>query len=756
MENLYLFIIIVLFGLAVSDLVVGVSNDAVNFLNSAIGSKAASFRIIMLIASLGILVGASFSGGMMEIARKGIFHPEMFTFSEIMVLFLAVMLTDVILLDLFNTFGLPTSTTVSIIFELLGAAVAIAVIKTVKSPETGIAIGEYINSGSAMFIIFGILLSIVISFTLGALVQFIVRVAFSFDFEKNIKFYGAIWGGIAITSITYFMLIKGAKGSVLLGPEIQDWIRQHTMFILWTSFLGWTIILQLLLWFTRVHILKVVVLAGTFALAMAFAGNDLVNFIGVPLAGFSSFKHFMASGADPGIFTMEALKGPVQTSGGFLLIAGLIMAVTLWLSRKARSVTETEISLSRQMEGYERFEPNVFSRFIVRITMNASKALSVLIPQSIEETIEKRFKQTEFINSGTTVKDGAYFDLVRASVNLMVASVIISFATSMKLPLSTTYVTFMVAMGTSLSDRAWGRESAVYRISGVLTVIGGWFVTALVAFALSLCIAFIIFFGGTIAILAMVAIIALAVYRTHIIHNKREAERNEKEKMLSPHKMLRSDTILGECQKNVTSTVISISKLYYLTINHFLNEDRRGLKKVRSEIKELNKFSKNLKNNIYQTIRQLEEDSVESGPYYVQVLDYIREGAHCIHFIMEHVFEYVENNHPPFGPEAREEFLNLNEEISSFFNYTLNYIRKGKFEDISEVAEQQKHILEIISRMNKKQVKRIKKGDSGTKSSLLYFNVQTETKNLVLYTMNILKAQRDFILYSKANQKVVQ
>ncbi len=751
MENLYLFIIVILFGLAISDLIVGVSNDAVNFLNSAIGSKAASFKVIMLIASFGILIGATFSSGMMEVARKGIFHPDMFTFSEIMILFLAVMLTDVILLDLFNTFGLPTSTTVSIVFELLGAAVALAIIKTTHHPELATSINDYINSGGALFIISGILLSIVVAFTIGAIVQYIVRLAFTFNFDKNIRLFGAVWGGIAITAITYFMLIKGAKGSAFISDETTAWIMDHTMFILWASFLGWTIILQLLMWLTRVNILRVIVLVGTFALAMAFAGNDLVNFIGVPLAGFASFKNFMAEGVNPDVFTMDALRGPVQTPSYFLLIAGLIMALTLFLSRKARSVTETEISLGRQDEGYERFQPNAFSRFLVRFSMNVSRVFRVMVPHNLEEKLQKRFDQTEFRNSHTPTKDAAYFDLVRASVNLVVASIIISFATSLKLPLSTTYVTFMVAMGTSLSDKAWGRESAVYRISGVLTVIGGWFITALIAFTLALTIAFIIYYGGTFAIFGMILLIGFIVYRTHIIHRRREEDMKVKQETVYSRKVVRADTILSDCAKNVTSTVISMSKLYYLSLENFFKEDRKGLRKVRSEIKELNRKSKELKGNIYLTIRQLEEDSIESGPYYVQVLDYLREGAHCVNFIMEHIYEHVDNNHAPFNEEQREEYANLNEEISVFFNFVLNHLKNGKFDDLDEIVDKQKHILDVISKMNKKQVKRIKKGDTSTKTSLLYFNVLAETKNLMLYTLNILKAQRDFVIYSREN-----
>ncbi|MCD4744752.1 MAG: inorganic phosphate transporter, partial [Bacteroidales bacterium] len=457
MNNIYLILIIVLFALAISDLIVGVSNDAVNFLNSAIGSKVAPFNVIMIIAALGILVGATFSGGMMEIARKGIFHPEHFYFSEIMIIFLAVMITDVILLDTFNTFGMPTSTTVSIVFELLGAAVAVSIIKITNSPDA-LELSEYINTAKALAIITGILLSVVLAFSIGAIIQYLVRILFSFDYKKNLKYFGAIWGGIAITAITYFILIKGAKGASFMSDDAKQLIRENTLTIIGVSFFAWTIILLLLTWVSKINILKLIVLVGTFALAMAFAGNDLVNFIGVPLAGYESFKEFIANpAADPNMFPMLKLAGKVKTPTLFLIIAGLIMAVTLWLSRKARTVTETEIGLSRQDVGQERFGSSYFARSIVRNTRSFATRLNFLIPKSITNKIDKQFDQTVYKQKQKALGANApAFDMVRASVNLVVASILISFATSLKLPLSTTYVTFMVAMGTSLSDRAWG------------------------------------------------------------------------------------------------------------------------------------------------------------------------------------------------------------------------------------------------------------------------------------------------------------
>ncbi|MCK5464621.1 MAG: inorganic phosphate transporter, partial [Bacteroidales bacterium] len=481
METFFLLIVIILIVLAVSDLVVGVSNDAVNFLNSAIGSKAAPFIIIMIIAAAGIVFGATFSSGMMEVARKGIFHPDQFFFGEIMIIFLAVMMTDIILLDFFNTFALPTSTTVSIVFELLGAAVAISLIKIHASGSTIADMSLYINTSSALLMITAILLSVVIAFNVGLLIQYLVRVMFSFNFEKNIKYFGALWGGIAITAITFFILIKGAKGSSFLTKETVAWIRDNSLVILGVSFVGWTLLLQLLQLIFRLNILKFIVLIGTFALAMAFAGNDLVNFIGVPLAGLESFRTFQDSGmADPSGFAMTALAEPVKTPTIFLLIAGSIMVLALWTSKKAKSVSATTIDLSRQDEGYERFESFGMARGIVRASIGFSNFINALTPRAITNFLKSRFNRDQLKD---LKKDkGLSFDLVRASVNLVVASALISLGTSLKLPLSTTYVTFMVAMGTSLADGAWGRESAVFRVSGVVTVIGGWFFTAFCAF----------------------------------------------------------------------------------------------------------------------------------------------------------------------------------------------------------------------------------------------------------------------------------
>ncbi len=527
MENFYIIVVVVLFALAISDLVVGVANDAVNFLNSAIGSKAAPKWIIFFMASLGVLIGAAFSNGMMEVARKGIFHPEMFFFSEIMIIFLAVMITDVIMLDAFNSLGMPTSTTVSIVFELLGAAVAVAVVKIKTAGGSAfLELSQYINSEKALAIITGILVSVAIAFTVGAFVQYIARLIFSFNYRGPMKYFGAIYGGLAITAITYFMLVKGISDSsfaeikVAGGETISDWVNHNALKVMLASFIGWTIIMQILNWLFRVKILKVVVLVGTFALAMAFAGNDLVNFIGVPLAGFNSFKAWAGAGAaNPDGFTMGVLAGKVDTPEYMLLIAGLVMVITLITSKKARAVIETEVNLGRQSEGTEKFNSSILGRVIVRSTSRFNKNLKKIIPAPLLETINSRFEPSNYV---TDDPEPPAFDKIRASVNLVVASILIALGTSLKLPLSTTYVTFMVAMGTSLSDRAWDRDSAVFRISGVMAVIGGWFLTAIIAFTGAATIALLISLGGKFLIFVFITIAIFMVVRTHILFKSRD------------------------------------------------------------------------------------------------------------------------------------------------------------------------------------------------------------------------------------------
>ncbi|MCF8346071.1 MAG: inorganic phosphate transporter [Bacteroidales bacterium] len=738
MESYYLLIVIVLFLLAMSDLIVGVSNDAVNFLNSAIGSKAAPFAVILSIAAAGVLIGAVFSNGMMEVARKGIFHPEQFTFAEIMVVFLAVMMTDILLLDFFNTIGLPTSTTVSIVFELLGSAVAVALYKITGSNGEFTNMSTFINTDSAMLIIAGIFLSVIIAFTVGLIIMAMVRFAFSFDIMKTYKYWGGIWGGFAITAILYFLLIKGAKGSTLVDEEMLGFLKSNTVKILLVSFIGWTIILQGLVLFTRLNILKFTVLVGTFALAMAFAGNDLVNFIGVPLAGFESFKAFSASGAGPDEFMMNALNKEVNTPLFFLIAAGLIMVITLRLSKKAKSVTATTIDLSRQGEGSERFESTGLARFIVRKTIELSNGINKITPKKVKKFSVKRFDVSK--SSEADKKNKVAFDLVRASVNLVVASILIAIGTSLKLPLSTTYVTFMVAMGTSLADGAWGRESAVYRITGVLTVIGGWFFTAFTAFVVSFLISTPIFFGKLPVILGLVILSIFILIRTHAFHKKRVKNGEMREN----GRKSASDQVMIVCEDEVRSAIIETSKLLFLTYESFAKESRKELKSIRKESKKLNSEIKNIKDSVADTLKSFQETELESGHNYVQVVDHLKEVSNALIHIINPAYQHIDNNHALVHEQSKE-LKAFNETLNEFFNYSISLMKSSKAKDLDEYIAKRDMLTDSINAIIKNRIKILKKKQKGTKVSMTYIEMLTETKNLLLHVVQLVKAYRTMI-----------
>ncbi|MEA1886918.1 MAG: inorganic phosphate transporter [Bacteroidota bacterium] len=746
MENYYIFIVGLLFVLAISDLIVGVSNDAVNFLNSAIGSKVASLRVILIIATLGIIAGATFSSGMMEVARKGIFNPGEFFFRDLMIIFMAVMLTDIILLDLFNTFGLPTSTTVSIVFELLGAAVGISIIKLTGDPEGATTLGTYINSSKALAIISGILLSIVIAFTAGALIMYLTRVLFSFNYQRNMKHFGSLWGGIAITAITYFMLIKGAKGASFMSDSLTEWIMSNTWMLLLYSFIGWTILLQLLIWLFKINIPKIIVLVGTFSLAMAFAGNDLINFIGVPLAGFESFKAWMSSGISPDALPMTALAAQIKTPTYFLLIAGIIMALALWFSKKSRSVTQTEINLARQDEGTESFKSLGLARSLVRLSTSMSEGFRKLFTTKSRKWIDKRFDCSVKSQSGKEID--ASFDQLRASINMVVASILIAFATSLKLPLSTTYVTFMVAMGTSLADRAWGRESAVYRISGVMIVITGWFFTAMAAFTVSFLVALFINWAGLAGILIILGLILVILISTHRTHKNRvkKAQDEEAEAKATEDEATITDTTRDMLIKQL----LLISSLYDRTIIAFLKEKRKSLKNLNKEVKQFDISAKLKKDNVHKFIRKLDDSRIDAGPFYVQIHDYLRESAHSLSYVFTPAYRHVDNNHKPLNPDQQDDLKNLSRELSEYLNFIVAILRSNNFDHIKESVEKQSKLVDSIDSIRKKQVKRIKKGASGTKATILYLDLLTETKNLVFQAGNILKAYRDFCNVMKA------
>ncbi|RKD92353.1 inorganic phosphate transporter [Mangrovibacterium diazotrophicum] len=744
MEHFYLILVVVLFALAISDLIVGVSNDAVNFLNSAIGSKAAPKWLIFGVASLGVLVGSVFSSGMMEVARKGIFHPDMFMFSEIMIIFLAVMITDVILLDMFNTFGLPTSTTVSIVFELLGAAVAVSFIKIKMAGQSIGQLSEYINSEKALAIISGILVSVIIAFIVGALVQYIARMVFSFRQHRTLKYYGAVFGGLSIAAMTYFMIIKGAKGATFITEDMLKYMTENMLQILIFSFIGWTVVLQLFTWLFKIDIPKIIVLVGTFGLAMAFAGNDLVNFIGVPLAGFQSFKAWIAGGgiaADS--FSMEMLKGKVATPSYMLVIAGFVMIITLITSRKAQNVVATSVDLSRQNEGDERFGSSMLSRIIVRKTMQANKNVHKILPASLNRFIDSRFEHPKG-EKIVALEDEAAFDKIRAAINLIVSGILISIGTSLKLPLSTTYVTFMVAMGTSLADRAWGRESAVYRISGVFAVVGGWFLTALVAFTVSLVIALIISLSGNFMIFVFIGLAIFTVVRTHTVLRKRAANKQseEEEHIIETDG---TDKVIDKTKKQVLNAVITINQVYSTAVESFIDEERTQLREAVEMKTAFDKKSKKMKNKVSSVIEKLQQsDSLDLGHFYVQLVDYMREVSHSLSYLVDPMHEHLENNHKPFTDAQAAELKSFLTDATNFVNLTRQVVEKEQFEELNNVIKQRDDLIIKIGQLEKAQIKRIKNKEVNTRNSVLFFNIISETKNLLMHYVNLIKAQRDF------------
>lgn len=739
--DLYLFSIFVLIALAISDLIVGVVNDAVNFLNSSIGSKVAPRHVIMIIASLGILAGVTFSSGMMEVARKGIFHPKFFVMPELITIFLAVMLTDIILLDLFNTYGLPTSTTVSIVFELLGAAVALSLIKIYTAGHSLVTLVDYINTGKALAIISGILLSIVIAFFSGVIVQFIARIAFTFDYTKRLKRFGGIWGGLSLAIITYFILIKGAKGTSFLTPQSVAWIRTHGWIILSLGFAFFGLIFQLLAIYTRVNILKPIVLIGTFSLAMAFAGNDLVNFIGVPLAGLNAY-HIASASHEPLRMTMDALQKPVQTNTFLLLIAGTIMVVTLWVSRKSRTVTQTELSLGRQEEGMERFGSSVLSRSIVRLSHAVFSFSNRFTPVSLRKTISRRLDPGAYKCAPSIDGKIPSFDLLRASVNLIVASAVVSFATSLKLPLSTTYVTFMVSMGASLSDQAWGRESAVYRVTGVLTVIGGWFLTALVAFSVSLVFAFAIYYFKLLAILGLLVLLFSAVVHSYRLHFRREKESRAIE-AFSLKDISDSHAAINASFEQTGCFLKEISDSLGLCFDAAFSEDRQRLRDTTTWTNRIQKWANIIITNVFQTLFLLRDNAVDSTQKYARTISCIQGIVASHRDIIKRSYVHFEDCHEGFSDVQKEELRRIKTYITRLLWNTSIMLRQRKKVDYDYVANQSRKLNNLVTEFDKNQIKRIQNAESKTRLNILYYGLMENSVKIAQHTQNLLDIFRE-------------
>lgn len=742
METFYLGIVIFLFLLAIFDLVVGVSNDAVNFLNSAIGAKAAPFKAIMCIAAIGIFVGASLSNGMMDIARHGIYQPEHFYFTEIMCILIAVMLTDVVLLDMFNSLGMPTSTTVSLVFELLGGTFALSIIKI--AGDHSLEFGQLLNTDKALSVILAIFVSVAIAFFFGTVVQYIARLIFTFNYKKQMKYFAAIFGGIAITTIIYFVLISGLKESSFMTPENKLWIKENTGPLILYCFIGSTILMQIFQWI-HINVFKVIVLMGTFALALAFAGNDLVNFIGVPLAGYSSFIDFSSqSGADPDTYLMTSLMGSAHTPWYFLVSAGLIMVIALFTSKKAHNVVKTSVDLSRQEEGEEAFGTSPVARVIVRLSSSISSSLSNIVPDKTKRWIDARFNTNDAI-----LTEGAAFDLIRASVNLVLAGFLIAMGTALKLPLSTTYVAFMVAMGSSLADRAWSRESAVYRITGVLSVIGGWFITAGAAFFICFFVTTIIHFGGTIAIIAFIGLAIFSLIRSQLVYKKALTKQKGDptvQKLMSSHDTQEALSLLRKHTRDELGAILEVaSQTFDKTVNSFMSESYRGLRKAMNLIDDEKDHIKKVKRIGTLGVAHLDNNTaIEKGLYYYQGNDFISEVIYSIGRICEPCLEHTDNNFNPLQEAQKEEFKHISEGITDFLEQARNIILQNDYTNFEEAISTANHLINSLAQLKRAELKRIQGQTGSLKVSMVYLTMIQEAQNVVAYTSNLLKVSRKF------------
>lgn len=749
MGDPYILMLVALAVLAIVDLVVGVSNDAVNFLNSAIGSKAISVRNIMIIASLGVFMGAITSSGMMEVARKGIFNPSMFMFQDIMIIFMAVMITDILLLDIFNSLGMPTSTTVSIVFELLGAAVCISLIKiSTNDTQTFSDIWNYINHETATKIILGILLSVVVAFSVGAIVQFVSRVIYSFNFDKRPTYISALFGGFAITAITYFIIIKGMKGTPFY-KDVKFLIEGNTIIIIAGSFVVWAIISQILIQAFKINILKLIIGIGTFSLAMAFSGNDLVNFVGVPIAAWNSYEAWSVSGVSADAFSMGVLAKKVPSNVWLLLLAGAIMVVTLWTSSKAKNVIKTGIDLSRQGEGHEKFKPNPLSRVTVRLAMTINAGIRFVIPKPTLAFIDSKFTKPVIALPKDKTYELPAFDMVRAAVNLIVAGILISIATSMKLPLSTTYVTFMVAMGTSLADRAWGRESAVYRVAGVLNVIGGWFLTAITAFLAAALVAYLISYD-MVMIPILLALVTFLIGRNTLIHRRRKKE-EQQQVYIERAELITINGVIEESADHISGVANRVNKLYTNVVDDLAKHDLNKLRKTDKHVGKLNDEIDSLKDGVFYFIKSLDETSVQASRFYIMVLGYLQDVAQSISYISRASYKHVNNNHKNLKKGQLNDLKQIDEELSALLLKVADVFEKRTFDNLGDILIEKQELFTNVTASIEKQVARIRTDETSPKNTTLYFSLLLETKDLISGLMNLLNTYEEFYLSTKQN-----
>lgn len=746
METLYLGIVIFLFMLAIFDLLVGVSNDAVNFMNSAVGAKVARYKTIVIVAAVGVFVGAIMSNGMMDIARHGIFQPANFSFYEIMCILLAVMVTDVVLLDVFNTLGLPTSTTVSMVFELLGGTFILAILKIIGD-ETGLlSLGDMMNTEKALSVIMGIFLSVAIAFIAGTIVQYISRLIFSFNYKKHLSWTIGVFGGISVTALAYFVLIKGLKSAPFMSAESLAWIDENTTMLVVACFVFFTVLMQILHW-CKVNVFRIIVLLGTFSLALAFAGNDLVNFIGVPLAGFSTYTDYAANSNGVGIhdFMMNSLMSSAKTPAIFLLASGIIMVYALATSKKAKNVIKTSVDLARQEEGDEMFGSSALARTIVRRATAINEFLVKVIPAGMRRWIDSRFNKDEVI-----LENGAAFDMVRAAVNLVLSGLLIIIGTTMKLPLSTTYVTFIVAMGSSLADRAWGRESAVYRITGMLSVIGGWFITAFVAFTICALVTAIMFYTSFVGMFIFICVAVFLLIRSNIKYSKKEkAEQQDdifKRMMASKDKAEVLSLLRQHVKGTLTDYIAYTEQAYMQVTDGFINEDLKQLKKVMNSTDEQKKMLKKRRRKEILGLRRIPIPiAIEKNTWFHLGSNSCEQMLYCLKRICEPCKEHVDNNFNPISKDCIAEFLPIREELCQLMERTRTAIENNDYREADDILVKGDALKNKISALRKQQMNRMQETDNASlKASMVYLNILQETQELVSIWRHLLRASRFF------------
>ena len=733
-----LFIVITLALLAVMGIIVGVSNDAVNFLNSAFGSKVAKKNVILTVAGIGVMVGVMTSSGMMDVARSGVFYPAMFSYQEIMILFLGMMLSNIILLDIYNSLGLPTSTTVSLVFGLLGSAMALA-LYNIWTGTTTASLGEFINSGNALAIVSGILLSVVLAFFTGHLLMYISRIIFSFRYNKVFNRFGALWCGITLAGIIYFTVFKGLKSTTIIPEALKDYVNENTLIALLILWIG----SSLLLWILqrcKVNILRVSILAGTFSLALAFAGNDLVNFIGVPYAGYDSYM--IAQAADTMPTSMEALANPTQANFWIMCAAGLVMVITLFTSKKAMRVIETERKLSSQSEeAPTNSEATVASRGIVRGVLRLNEALAAITPERLRVAINSRFEQLPEEERGDV-----NYDLIRATVNLTAAAILISIGTQLKLPLSTTYVVFMVSMGTSLADRAWGRESAVYRITGVTTVIMGWFITALGGFLIALGVTLLLVYGGTVAIIVTTVICLGLIIKSNLTGKKQEEKVEESAVARIGDALKQSpDEALIAYTEHVCASMDKVTMIYDRTIVAVFKENRKVLRDMVREAEDFYHSTRQQKYELLPMLRNLQESDVSTGHYYVQIVDYISETSKALLHITRPCYKHVDNNHTGLSKEQVIDLKRINDRVEEIFGEINTMLRTRTFDSMDSVLNKRDEMFDLIDEVMQNQLRRLRDTGGSSSANMLFFNILTETKTMVLHSRNIMKSLEHFV-----------